>query len=197
MGLDFGGMLMKRDADADAKARQDAAQKETSKRGIFGSIGGLLGTFLPVLLAPVTGGLSLAAGAIASGVGAAAGQAIGRNLADKSIPDIKTKFGQSDTQDMYESLQRQDDGAIIKAGMSAAVQGYFNPMTSTLSDTAKIDHFTKGLDVGSDAYFDALKDVDFRNPTDAMQYIQGGMSDAGDDLVEGGMDNFVDFFNNN
>ena len=82
MGLDFGQGLMTRDANKDAKKREKAAQDETDKRGLFGSIGGLLGTFLPVLLAPVTGGLSLAAGAVFAGVSSAAGQAIGRAIGD-------------------------------------------------------------------------------------------------------------------
>lgn len=177
MGLDFGQSLMEMDADKDTRKREKAAQDESSKRGLFGSIGGLLGTFLPVLLAPVTGGLSLAAGAIASGVGAAAGQAIGRNIADKSIPDIKTKFGQSSTADMYKSLKKMDDGAILKSGLTAAVSAYTSPMLSTLSDSAKIGHMTKGMDIGSSGYNQAISDLNFRNPQAAYDSVVGNLDD--------------------
>ena len=160
MGLDFGAQLIRSDAAKDARAREKAAQKESSKRGLFGSIGGLLGTFLPLALAPLTGGLSVAASAVVSGLGAAAGQAIGRNQGDKAVKDIKTKFGQSDTADMYSSLERMDQGAILKSGMTSAVSAYMNPMMGSLSDKAAIGHVTKGMDIGSDAYNTAISGLD-------------------------------------
>tara|TARA_R110002012_G_scaffold195978_2_gene364220 strand:+ start:3881 stop:4636 length:756 start_codon:yes stop_codon:yes gene_type:complete len=177
MALDFGEGQMTLDAKADSQTRQQAAQDEHSKRGLFGSIGGLLGTFLPVLLAPVTGGLSLAASAVLSGVGAAAGQAIGRNQADKAIPDIKTKFGQADTADMYKSLDNIDNGAILKSGLSAATSSYMSPMMGSLSDNAAIDYVTKSLPVGSDAYNQAISGLNLRNPQLAYDSIAGGIGD--------------------
>ena len=156
MGLDFGSQLMRSDAAKDARTREKAAQEESSKRGLFGSIGGLLGTFLPLALAPFTGGMSLAASAIVSGIGAAAGQAIGRNQGDKAVKD------------MYSQLDRMDQGAILKSGITSAVSAYMNPMMGSLSDKAAISHVTDGMKVGSEQWLDAVGGLDLRNPGEAL-----------------------------
>lgn len=63
-------------AEAIKKAKKE--QEKKSKGGLFGSIGGALGTVAGLALAPVTGGASLAlAGAAGGALGSAAGQALG------------------------------------------------------------------------------------------------------------------------
>ena len=121
MGLSFGKQLLIKDANEDMREQEKWAREESKSRGLFGSIGGLLGAFLPIVLAPLTGGLSLLATAAVAGIGSAAGTKLGTMFGDKQVDDVQTRFGQSTLASLHDSLDENDTAAWMKAGLQAGL----------------------------------------------------------------------------
>ena len=136
--INIGSKLLGRDVSLDDIAHAAWLQKEGSSQGMFGSIGGLLGAFLPVilptigaLLAPVTGGLSTAlfgmgtaANAAWAGIGSGIGSYLGGNYGANQVDDYKGHFRRSTRASDKDALSEQILADAITSAATTATTEY-------------------------------------------------------------------------
>ena len=127
-------------ASIETAVREEMKEKarKAKKAGLFGSLGQAAGTIGAGLLAPVTGGASLAlaagAGALGGGIGRVAGEAIGGNK------DPFDKFGRAALEGGGGALL-SGGGQLLGEKMSAAALGANSPLGPRgLAGAQKLQH---------------------------------------------------------
>ena len=120
------------------------ARKEAQRRGLFGTVGSLLGSYVaPVLLASTPlGQMGLFGSAIMKGLGSAGFSALGEALGGASVPDKKidspTGFLSSSFEDIQDYRDRLGEGLAGRALGRGAATAFMSGIGDYLRDTVKL-----------------------------------------------------------
>lgn len=120
------------------------AQKEAKRRGLLGTVSGLLGSYVaPILLASTPlGQMGLVGSAIMKGIGSAGFSALGEYLGGVSVPDKKiespTGFLSSSFEDIQDYRDKLGEGLAGRALGRGASTAFMSGIGDYIQDTGKL-----------------------------------------------------------
>lgn len=120
--IDLGKQLLERDYTKDIRKQERWAKKEASASGMGGKVGGLLGGLLPMLLLSAT--LGPAGMALAAAAGAGLGTFAGSKIGGSFVPDVKSRFGVSNLEDLKKQMKEKETADAIVAGVQGGTMSY-------------------------------------------------------------------------